>query len=509
MQVRTSLTLAGQPAVSADVPLPAAPPKRWIEANPDSDIALKLAFIVVSVEILMATSRALEILATDFGFVIPYLGVAIYAVALLVTLVSGRLPAIATSRAGIFMLAFTGWLLLITPLSQWRGGSVDMLLHEWLPSTIGFLSCGVIVTMGQCRQIAKVLSASVVFVASASVLFSTTRLGRLSMEQGTLGNANDLSMLLLLGVPFLLVPIFRRGAGPGIKILTGLASLGALVITVRTGSRSGLLSLMAMLLVLFLALPFAGKLKLGLTTLLLTAALLLSAPDYVLSRYATTFSDPTTVADLHNEAYGSKIVRQQLFKESVDLTLANPIFGVGPGIFIAAEAIQAEQEGRRAQWRVSHNSFTQVSSETGFPGLILYVGALWTAFANILWIRKNAAKDPSGWASVLSLALLISLVGTTVNFIFSSNAYMVYLPVLIGLSVGFRGAAEREFAMAAAPVPATVPVPAPSAPDIEHVATDSRTVRGLVSKAMPSLADAPPAQGHRYRFLGRPRRLSH
>jgi len=358
-----------------------------------------------------------------------------------------------------------------------------------------------VVTLRQCRQVAKMLSAGVLFVVGVSIFFSTVAEGRLSMEQGTLGNANDLAMLLLLGVPFLMVPMFQPGSSAFLKIFVCAAGISALVVTVRTGSRSGMLALGAMLLVLFLLLPFAAKLKMGLATVVLAGIALTSAPSYVLSRYATTFKDPTTTDDLHNEAVASKIARQQLFWESVEMTMEHPVFGVGPGMFIAAEAAEADREGRPASWRVSHNSYTQVSSETGIPGLILYVAALWAAFANVIWMRKNRAKDPSGWTATLSMVLLISLVGTTVNFGFSSNAYMAYLPLLIGLTVVFRRAAEREFALAAAstPAPATAPMP------------DPKAVRGLVSKAMPAPILSPPAAvkgvpSHRYRLLGRPRR---
>jgi O-antigen ligase len=467
-----------------------------IGANPDADIILKLAFMVVALEIFMATSRGLEIIAS-FGITVPYLGVTIYAVALLVSLVTGRWPAMATSRAGVFMMLFTLWMLICTPMSQWRGGTVYMLEHDWSLSVMAFLSCGAIVTLRQCRQIATVLAAGVLFVSGSSVFLSTLKEGRMAMQEGTLGNANDLSMLMLISVPFVMVPLFRRDSSSTAKVFASVVGAFALWVTIRAGSRSGLLALVAMLLVLFVILPFAAKLRMGLATIVLTGLLLLSAPSYILFRYATTFSDPTSVEDLKNEAFGSKIVRQQLFWESVGMTLENPVFGVGPGVFIAAEASAAQLEGRPAKWRLSHNSFTQVSSETGFPGFILWFGSLWAAFANVFWMRKNAAKDPSGLTLALSMALLISLVGLTTNYLFSSSAYVVYMPLLIGLSVAFRGAAEREFALVAS---------APIQP-----ASDPVTARGLDTKPTPPIAPvlSPPAAGHRYRLLGRPRRLSH
>ena len=75
--------------------------------------------------------------------------------------------------------------------------------------------------------------------------------------------------------------------------------------------------------------------------------------------------------------------------------MEHPIFGVGPGIFTVGEADLAKSEGQAAQWHVSHNSYTQVSSEMGIPGLLLYLAALWGTLSNIVWFRRRSRIDPA------------------------------------------------------------------------------------------------------------------
>jgi len=58
-----------------------------------------------------------------------------------------------------------------------------------------------------------------------------------------------------------------------------------------------------------------------------------------------------------------------LFLRSIQLTFEHPILGVGPGEFMDAEAEEAAVAGKKAMWHFTHNSYTELSSETGLPGL--------------------------------------------------------------------------------------------------------------------------------------------
>jgi hypothetical protein len=156
---------------------------------------------------------------------------------------------------------------------------------------------------------------------------------------------------------------------------------------------------------------------------------------------------------------------------------------VGPGVFTVGEANLAKAEGKTAMWHVSHNSYTQVSSEMGFPGLLLYLGALWATFRNVFWFRAHSRIDATGRSDAVGLALLLSLVGLCVSLAFSSSAYLSYLPMLMGLSVVFRKSLQLEMDQRSPVLRAPEP----------RLAVETKPTGATPGKTL-------------YRFLGRPPR---
>jgi len=448
------------------------------EANP----GLKIAFALLLADTFICVSRVLEILATRH-LSIPYLGVGIHAMTLLAGIFSGGVRRVLLTRSGVLLILFTGWMMICTLFSSWRGGSVGMILNQWLPALASFLICGSIVTLRQSRQIGGAIGVSVAVIAVASFFFARDY-ERLEFSSGTLGNANDMALVLVLGVPFLLVVAMLRDTSRPKKLLAGAFGLLVLGVSFRTGSRSFLMSLAAMLIVLFWTRPAMGKLKLGLAALALGFILFASVPSYILARYMTIFQDQQSLEDPTEEAYGSSEARKQLLRESLLATLRHPLFGVGPGVFESAQAKEDLKEGKWAYWHETHNAYTQVSSEMGIPGLIFYVGAILAAFGDVLWMRRNSRDNSAGLAHTLALGLLLSITGVCINFFFVSNAYLGWMPMLIGLSVAFRASLQRDLDLQAM---------APSSMPQSHLAP-------------PPPSSPAPAPVHAYRFL-RPRRM--
>jgi O-antigen ligase len=321
----------------------------------------------------------------------------------------------------------------------------------------------------------------------SSYSLGTVKEDRLSFEGGTLAGANDLAMLLILGAPFFLVPILSRNSSRIGKAAALVLGAIVLVVVVRSASRSGLLALVAILLVLFWSRPFAGKLKLGLLSIALIAAFLAVTPREILSRYSTLFTDADNGDEIATSAQESSMVRQHLLQQSLRLTMEHPIFGLGPGIFAVGEAKLAREEGEKATWHVSHNSYTQVSSETGIPGFLFYLAAIWTTFGNIFWFRSHGRGDATGRTSAIGMALLLSLISLCVTLLFSSSAYLPYMPMLMGLSVAFRSSLQWEMSLQSHSPALAVPQPT--------VAVAGPVPPVVTSSGKPI-----------YRFLGRPRR---
>jgi len=456
--------------------------------NPGSDPLLTLAFRLFMLDLFVTASRLLEVVTMAGVDRIPYLGVTIQVVTLALAVISGGARRVLASRVSICVGLFTAWMIVCTLLSTWRGGSADTLIRQWVPSLIIFVSCGSVVTLLQCRKVSTVLAAGTAFIAGASYFLGTLKQDRLAFDVGTLGNSNELALLLVLGAPFFLVPIFSQSSSGVRKIVALALCVLVLVTVVRSASRSSLLALISILVVLFWTRPFAGKIKLALVTIGIVGVFIAATPREALSRYGTLFGDAQTGDEEAASAHESSRARQYLLEQSLKLTMDHPIFGLGPGIFLVGEAELAKEEGQAATWHVSHNSYTQVSSEMGIPGLLLYLIALWATFRNVFWFRAHSRIDPTGTASAMGLALLLSLTGLCVNLAFSSNAYLSYLPMLMGLSVVFRKSLQREMNL--------------------HSPTVSAPEPTLRVKSAPGKIEHPrPTVGKpTYKFLGRPRR---
>jgi O-antigen ligase len=460
-------------------------------ADPEAGAFLKLGFGLLLLDTFLNVSRSLEIVSLNSSLSFPLVATVIHAIAFGLAFITGGARRIATSRIGLLLLLFTGWMMACAPFSAWRTGSAQTILYNWTPSLAAFLASGLLYSQRQCRRFAAVLALSALGIALASFFLGTTVQGRFAFPGGTLGNANDLAMLLLLGAPFFFVPLLDSSSSRVIQFLALPASLLVIGVSFRTGSRAGLLAVFAIVGVLFLTRSLIGKLKLAGALIALAAGLVAFIPSYSLYRYATIFNDSSTKDARTDETYGSSELRKVLLQESLMTTFEHPLFGVGPGVFAPAAAKEALQQGRNANWRVSHNTYTQVSSEMGIPGLILYLAIFICAYTDLVWVRKHSPKDSS--TNAVALCTLLSLAGLNMNFFFGSNAYMAWVPIVLGLAAALRLNVQRDLE-ASTGVPATTSVKAGA----------SASQKSGSSAQTPAVN---PAADYHYRFLGRPRKI--
>ncbi len=70
-----------------------------------------------------------------------------------------------------------------------------------------------------------------------------------------------------------------------------------------------------------------------------------------------------------------------LLRQSIQMTFEHPIFGVGPGVFAAASWDERKRAGIGAgNAQVTHNTYTQISSETGIPGFFFFIATVFLSF---------------------------------------------------------------------------------------------------------------------------------
>ena len=379
-------------------------------------------------------SRLHEIIPILLQKTIPYVLSVMLIMVFLSALMSGRLMHFVSSNTTFrYYVLFTLWMLPCSVFGFWPGGSVHLLIYGWLPVFVGIAGIGcMLYTWRDIRQVRLMIAMSSVLIAVFSMVFGVfDENGRLLIRGGTLGNSNDLALLVLVGLPFLFSYWLDKDSGNLAKIMALMGIPLMILAVLRTGSRAGLLTLM---MVLFLVFLLSGinrfkVLALGSLMALIAALALTAVNSMVVDRLATLFKDDNT-----SEATMSTKHRTMKFFESVEMTVRNPIFGVGPGVHVAAQADVDNKAGRRADWLVAHNSMTQISSETGFPGLILYSAAIFGSFWRLWKARRAFLRIPSleGHANLLGMYLLSGISMFVLN-LFGTNGYLPYMPLLLVL----------------------------------------------------------------------------
>jgi len=415
----------------------------------------RLATGFLLVYLFLEMSRSIEVVPL-FTRVNLHLALILIGICFLAALLTGGLLDAAKTPVVVMFTAFTCWLMLSTLTSQWRGGSLQTLII-WVPSYACVLVLPPLVSnLDQLRKVFYMLAFCLVPILLMTVAFQSQLEGRDDTAYGTLSNPNDLALHLLLLIPF---AVFAMKSGSLLSwktIVCAPAVLFALIRIIRTGSRSGLLSIVACLVILFVIGKLTTKLKMLGAVGLIVAIALAFVPSSVLLRYATVFNGTSYDEGMstgERSAVESTRARKMLFEESVRLTMEHPLFGVGPGIFSAALAGEQEKEGKIQTWHEAHNSFTQISSEAGIPAFALYAAILLYCMKRTISIYRRARRDPnrlviSQMAGTLAVSLLIFGIGAT----FGTYSYTIHLPVLAGLVQAFDVYVTKEMKTAPAPV---------------------------------------------------------
>ncbi len=360
--------------------------------------------------------------------------------------ITGGLLRVFRSKLTYAWLGLLIWMALSTPLSFWPGGSTSLLfnyLKGQLPMVL--IIGGLVLTWRECKLVLMsiALACAVNVLCGRFFVANPDTDSRLSLELGTIGNANDLTAHLFFVLPMVIFVLLISDRGWLRRILC-LVVLGfGVYYCAATGSRGGLVAFAAACLFILIRAP--GRVRIGAlaaaAAMLLLAVAALSQP--VLHRYATLFTNDSD--DL--EAVQSTATRTHLLKASIRFTMEHPVFGVGPGEFSDYEAAVAKTEGKRGTWLVTHNAYTQVSSEVGIPALLFFLAAIVMSFRTFGRVQRAARARPQLRSMAMAcFCCQLSLVGFCTAIIFLSLAYTMYLPTMSGLAIAFTRSLERELA---------------------------------------------------------------
>jgi O-antigen ligase len=366
-------------------------------------------------------------------------------------MISGQFAGAFRVPAFNFLLLFTVWAILCLPFAYSRRDSLQLLTEMWFRSIIVcLLACAAFRTVESCRKAMYTLAYAILVILVMGFFYGSYQNGRFVIIGGTLGNPNEVALRLAVGLPFCIY-VFRNETGFSLKRLVMLLSFPAfLVIIGRTGSRAGIVALVALAMAMLLQAKMSQKVALLGVWTILSIAILSSLPRETMIRFRTFF---TTEVDYTDEvaaqqatfAAGSTIARTRLLYDSVMLTLSHPVFGVGMGNFASVDARYNEERGRRASWHETHNTAAQLSTECGIPGMILYLCALGCCFKQTASTYRYAKRDPRlADLARMGSCLFMAVLCWTMGSLFDSEAYRFDFPMLAGVCGAFVVTAREE-----------------------------------------------------------------
>jgi O-antigen ligase len=349
------------------------------------------------------------------------------------------------------------WFVCCIPTSCWRGGSYGLFQGTFIAVVMIYLAtAGLITNFAQARRATYTVGFALFVLTLIAVVYGSTEdTGRLFLPNGKYSNPNEMAQALLEGMPLIWL-MFLDTKSPVKKLMAFGAMFLMLIMVSKTGSRGALIAFTGLVFVAFMRSSIMGKLKMVVAGAVLMAIIVGLMPGRLLRRYTTLTEDsdaPTGIvspddydAGLQASAVSSTYARRELLRKSIKYTLQHPIFGVGPGMFVVAEDIEARQQGRRTgMWQGTHNSYTQVSSELGFPGAIAYVAVIVLSLKKTSGLYKRTKDDPR-LKRIANCALCLNycMVVYAISVFFDYIAYTSMLSVFAGLAAVVTATAPAE-----------------------------------------------------------------
>jgi len=393
---------------------------------------------ILCILVLSYFGRPFEFFLT--GYKIPFM---ICVLAGLAVLTTRGLMAL-NSAPGIPLAALLCWMMAATAFSTWRGGSANFVLYfAALQVVLFLLAASAPRSFADIRKVGYFLVGGYVLY---SVLASVNRGDAERFDlKGTLGNSDDVALYAGFAIPFVVLAALQL-RNPVMKMLLLVGGGGILLRAVgMTGTRAAIPALIAMLAVYFLRGSSVQRLVVVASSVVGCLLMVIILPTATLARFATitrSFGSETVMPEGPNdEAMASVVERTELVKDGIRMTLAHPIFGVGPNEFSDYRAQFLDTaSGRHKRFFPPHNTYLEVSSEEGIPGLICYLLFLGGIFLTIRRsMRLNRPDSHPDWqvGYRIGTALEAGLVYFAVSAAFMTCETHPHQYVIGGLAVAF------------------------------------------------------------------------
>lgn len=348
-----------------------------------SSIRHKFLMLFAILLIVNHLGRPFEFFLT--GFKIPLVLCTLAAIAA----VFGAIRNLRTS-VGLSLLAIVIWQLVCTPVSTWRGGSASYVLYYAGLWMVFYL---ILATAPKNMRDIQRLGVIVVAACVTYMLIGGNMTGGRLAGEGTFGNSDDIALMGGFVLPFLIL-LVNRLKNTLIRVVAIMISAGfMLYVILLTGTRTAILGLTVMLLVYLMRSRFMQRVALLMACVVGLAVALVSLPRATLQRLSTIFNGVDARDD--SEATQSTQSRLDVWNDAMQTTLEHPIFGVGPGQFTE---YRFHHYVSTRGYLPTHQTFLEISSETGIPGLVIYAIFIGSIYMRIRkGIKLNAPNSHADW----------------------------------------------------------------------------------------------------------------
>lgn len=338
------------------------------------------------------------------------------------------------------LVAFLGWGVISATWSATASGTLTELTRYLQVMALLVIVYSAVRTRTQFRWVIGAFLLGTVVTATYGMAMPPSADPSAERLASTVGNPNHVATVLVAGIVLALAAALASRRAPLIRVaaigVVGIAAVGL----VLTGSRSGVISLAAVLLIApLIAGPrwrlrtLGAALAAAVTTMLLFAAF---APEGIRERIAETTPGQVSPDEgrLTIWQVGWRMVEDQ------------PLRGVGVGSFQESSVSYVLQPGALTRTdqvidepEVAHNIYLQALAEGGLVGGLLFGGIVAFPVGCAMIAARNFSRAGDRDMEIMSRALALALVAFLAADFFASEQFNKLLWLLFGLGPALLG----------------------------------------------------------------------
>ena len=397
-----------------------------------------LAALLVGVYLALHACFAPEFMLVTLGFSVPVVALLAALLPVVWLIVSPQPLRFLQTGIGITYIFVVVWWMASTLVMSFKGYLLEMLEYAIRFHTAPLVLCGLLVTHRRVRTTLLGYCSGFVFALLLCWKYGQMdAAGRFCIPGTSLGNPNDLALNLLFGAGYMSILVVNSSTGK--RLLFAACGIVTLYFLLKTGSRANFITLCIVLLFVFKLASARVRVMLVVSGVLVGVLMVAAIPKHTWVRL-TTFeraSEEELAANHYlSGAIGSTEARKELQKRAIMVTLEHPVFGVGPRMFVYALNDFMKAEGfAKGTWQHAHNTYLDISAETGLVGLALYASCIvWCVRTNYRSVKATRSSPKLRGALAQSCSLMFASVVFAFGTLFCSITYVGQMPFLVGLT---------------------------------------------------------------------------